>query len=124
MISRISKIRRRSRALLCTWNQNKRMDDETFQFMRDVLAAPSPVGLEASMTRGVLSQRFAEIAKPDWKEITFKGNAGIVWDTGNEDDVGLTVMIVGHADKIRMQVRSIDPTVLFLFLFLHSSLLF
>ena len=100
------------------------MDDETFQFMRDVLAAPSPVGLEASMTRGVLSQRFAEIAKPDWKEITFKGNAGIVWDTGNEDDVGLTVMIVGHADKIRMQVRSIDPTVLFLFLFLHSSLLF
>ena len=63
-----------------------------------------------SMTKGVLSERFAKVAKPNWKEISFKGNAGVVWDTGNEKDAELTVMIVGHADKIRMQVRSIDPT--------------
>eukprot|EP00938_MAST-03A_sp_MAST-3A-sp1_P002713 g2713.t1 len=62
------------------------------------------------MTKGVLSERFAKVAKPNWKEISFKGNAGVVWDTGNEKDAELTVMIVGHADKIRMQVRSIDPT--------------
>ena len=62
------------------------------------------------MTKGVLSERFAKVAKPDWKEISFKGNAGVVWDTGNDKDAELTVMIVGHADKIRMQVRSIDPT--------------
>ena len=87
------------------------MDEETFQFMRDVLAAPSPVGLEASMTRGVLSDRFKEISKPKWKEHTFKGNASTVWDTNpDQDGSNLTVMIVGHADKIRMQVRSVDAT--------------
>lgn len=36
----------------------------------------------------------------------FKGNASSVWDTGNESSE-LTVMIIGHADKIRMQVRSV-----------------
>ena len=35
-----------NRAFLSTWSHNG-MDDETFTFMRDVLAAPSPVGLEA-----------------------------------------------------------------------------
>lgn len=46
----------------------------------------------------------------------FKGNAGTVWDTQPVDSAGLpwdkseepqplTVMVCGHADKIRMQVR-------------------
>ena len=93
------------------------MDDATFQFMRDVIEAPSPIGLEASMTEGVLSPRFATFAPPQWKAHRFVGNAGLVWDTHPPlDDAGralskaktppLTVMIVGHSDKIRMQVRS------------------
>lgn len=36
------------------------------------------------------------------------GNAGLVVDTDPEDTSGkLTVMVCGHADKIRMQVRHI-----------------
>ena len=49
MISRIfgTSVRRScNRAFLSTWSHNG-MDDDTFDFMRDVLAAPSPVGLEA-----------------------------------------------------------------------------
>ena len=48
MISRIfgTSVRSGNRAFLSTWSHNG-MDDETFAFMRDVLAAPSPVGLEA-----------------------------------------------------------------------------
>jgi endoglucanase len=38
-----------------------------FEFMRDICAAPSPVGLEAAMTEGVLQKRFDEIALPSWK---------------------------------------------------------
>jgi len=83
------------------------MKDDTFDFMRRILAAPSPVGLEGAMTHGVLTERFHEIAPSDWKEIKFKGNASVVWDSDPEGKSPLTVMIVGHADKIRMQVRSI-----------------
>lgn len=94
----------------CPWNEP--MSDSQFTFMRDILAAPSPVGLEAAMTRGVLQQRFDEkIAQAGWGIHTFKGNAGVVWDSMPEAARGserpLTVMICGHADKIRMQVRSI-----------------
>ncbi len=48
MISRIfgTSVRNGNRAFLSTWSHNG-MDDDTFDFMRDVLAAPSPVGLEA-----------------------------------------------------------------------------
>ena len=38
----------------------------------------------------------------------FKGNASVVLDTMPEDDgSALKVMVIGHADKIRLQVRSI-----------------
>ena len=91
------------RLLPWDWKPGKVRDD-------DVNRLRSNVQHIHSMTKGVLSERFAKVAKPDWKEISFKGNAGVVWDTGNDKDAELTVMIVGHADKIRMQVRSIDPT--------------
>ena len=94
------------------------MPDDQFTFMRDVLAAPSPVGLEASMTRGVLEDRFNELKSKHqldtWGYRTFKGNAGVVWESNplpqqakDPSDQRLNVMVIGHADKIRMQVRSI-----------------
>ena len=87
------------------WNQP--MPEKQFQLMRDILAAPSPVGLEGAMTYGVLKPYMDGFALPDWKTHQFKGHAGIVMDThpGREDM--FTIMLVGHADKIRMQVRSI-----------------
>ena len=87
------------------WKES--MPDEQFEWMREIIGAPSPVGLEASMTYGVLAPKFEAFAPKSWKLHGFRGNAGIVLDTnpGNEDL--LTVMIIGHADKIRMQVRSI-----------------
>lgn len=83
------------------------MDEDTFQFMRDILAAPSPVGLEAAMTHGILAERYEEIAPDHWKMHRFTGNASTVWDSTGGKKAPLTVMIVGHADKIRMQVRSV-----------------
>jgi endoglucanase len=84
------------------------MSDKRFELMRQILDAPSPVGLEASMTRGVLEPYMNSYMPKDWKIHTFKGNAGIVLDTKPNDPEAFSVMVIGHADKIRMQVRSIS----------------
>ncbi|WP_134019160.1 M20/M25/M40 family metallo-hydrolase [Modicisalibacter xianhensis] len=83
------------------------MPDEQFDLMRRILAAPSPVGLEGAMTYGVLKPYFESFAPDDWHIHQFKGHAGIVLDSHPGRDDLLKVMIIGHADKIRMQVRSI-----------------
>lgn len=84
------------------------MSDDRFELMRKILDAPSPVGLEASMTRGVLEPYLKSFMPSDWKIHSFKGNAGIVLDSMPENDEAFSVMVIGHADKIRMQVRSIS----------------
>lgn len=84
------------------------MSSDRFDFMREILASPSPIGLEAAMTRGVLEPAMKQFMLPSWKVHTFKGNAGIVLDTAPGRDDLFSVMIIGHADKIRMQVRSVS----------------
>ena len=79
-----------------------------FDFMREVLAAPSPIGLEAAMSYGVLKPYFEKFMPKSWAIHQFKGNAGLVLDTHPGEDDRTSVMIIGHADKIRMQVRNID----------------
>ena len=71
------------------------------------------------MTQGVIAPYFEAFGARElgWTEHKFVGNAGTVWDTdaaaaaaepeGEGGGKKLTVMIVGHADKIRMQVRSV-----------------
>ena len=86
---------------------SKPFTDTQFEFMKQILAAPSPVGLEAAMSYGVLRPFFEKIAPSDWTLHQFKGNASLVLDTAPDDEEKLSVMLVGHADKIRMQVRSI-----------------
>ena len=83
------------------------MPDAQFQLMHDILAAPSPIGLEAAMTEGVLKPHFEGFAPAGWQVQNFKGHAGVVLDTHPGQDDLFTVMVIGHADKIRMQVRSI-----------------
>ncbi len=83
------------------------MPDAQFSLMRDILAAPSPVGLEAAMTYGVLKPQFERFAPDSWQLQQFKGNAGVVLDTHPGRDDMFKLMLIGHADKIRMQVRSI-----------------
>ncbi len=83
------------------------MPEEQFEFMRKILAAPSPVGLEGAMTYGVLKPFFEQISLEGWGVHQFQGNAGLVLDTHPGQDDMLTCMFIGHADKIRMQVRSI-----------------
>ncbi|MBB3189872.1 M20/M25/M40 family metallo-hydrolase [Halomonas cerina] len=83
------------------------MPEPQFDLMRRILAAPSPVGLEAAMTYGVLKPRFDSFAPSDWRLHQFKGHAGVVLDTHPGRDDLFKVMLIGHADKIRMQVRSI-----------------
>ncbi len=85
----------------------RRMPDEQFARMRDILAAPSPIGLEGAMTFGVLKPYFESFASQGWAVHQFQGHAGIVLDTHPGDDERFKAMVVGHADKIRMQVRHI-----------------
>jgi len=83
------------------------MESEQFERMKRILAAPSPVGHEGAMTFGVLKPMFERFMPKEWKIHQFKGHAGMVVDTHPGRDDMLKVMIVGHADKIRMQVRHI-----------------
>ena len=85
----------------------KPMPKKQFDFMREILAAPSPIGLEGAMTYGVIKPNFDRIKPKSWAVQQFKGNAGIVLDTHPGDDEKPSVMFIGHADKIRLQVRSI-----------------
>ncbi len=85
----------------------KSMPAKQFDFMKEILAAPSPIGLEAAMTYGILKPFFEDIKPKSWKIHQFKGNAGLVLDTHPGEDDRTSVMIIGHADKIRLQVRSI-----------------
>lgn len=84
------------------------MPAKQFEFMREILAAPSPIGLEGAMSYGVLKPFFEMIKPKSWAVRQFKGNASLVLDTHPGEDERTSVMIIGHADKIRMQVRSID----------------
>jgi endoglucanase len=86
---------------------NTPMPESQFDLMRRILDAPSPVGLEAAMTYGVLKPHFDTFAPEGWQMHQFKGHAGVVLDTHPGRDDMFKVMIIGHADKIRMQVRSI-----------------
>lgn len=83
------------------------MPDSQFQLMHDILAAPSPIGLEGAMSHGVIKPYFESFAPAGWAVQSFKGHAGVILDTHPGDDDRFKVMVIGHADKIRMQVRSI-----------------
>ncbi len=85
----------------------KSMPKGQFDLMKSILSAPSPIGMEGAMTHGVLEPYFKTFAPKKWKTHRFVGNAGVVFDSKPDDTDALTVMIIGHADKIRMQVRTI-----------------
>ncbi|MFP6904138.1 MAG: M20/M25/M40 family metallo-hydrolase [Verrucomicrobiota bacterium] len=85
----------------------KAMPARQFNFMQSILSAPSPIGLEGAMTLGVLKPFFEEIKLPGWDIHGFKGNASVVLDTHPGEDDRFSLMLIGHADKIRMQVRQI-----------------
>ncbi len=78
-----------------------------FERMREILTAPSPVGLEGAMTHGVLQPYVEGFMPSGWQVRRFRGNASIVVDTAPDRPDAFTVMVIGHADKIRLQVRSI-----------------
>ncbi len=83
------------------------MPAKQFDLMRDIIAAPSPVGLESAMTMGVIKPALDKVLPDNWGLHQFQGNAGVVWDSHPGRDDLFSVMIIGHADKIRMQVRKI-----------------
>lgn len=91
---------------LKVWQQT--MPQQQFDFMSKVLASPSPIGFEAAMSYGVIKPEFEAFMPEGWAIHQFKGNASLVFDSHPGRDDLVSVMIVGHADKIRMQVRKID----------------
>ncbi len=86
----------------------RKMTNAEFKRLTTLLECQSPVGFEAAMTHGFLAKEFATFAPKEWAVKTFKGNAGIIFDTRPADHKALSIMLVGHADKIRLQVRSIS----------------
>ena len=84
------------------------MPRKQFDFMQEILAAPSPIGLEAAMSYGVIKPAFEELKPDNWAIHQFKGNASLILDTDPENEDKVSVMVIGHADKIRMQVRHIS----------------
>ncbi|MDN3681239.1 M20/M25/M40 family metallo-hydrolase [Vibrio tapetis subsp. quintayensis] len=84
------------------------MPKAQFEFMSAVLASPSPIGFEAAMSYGVIKPEFESFMPEGWGVHQFKANASLVFDSHPGRDDLTSVMIVGHADKIRMQVRKID----------------
>lgn len=87
------------------WKES--MPEAQFDLMRRILGAPSPVGLEGAMTRGVLAPYFRTFMPDGWALHEYRGNAGLVLDTHPGRDDLFSVMLIGHADKIRLQVRSL-----------------
>ena len=83
------------------------MPDDQFGVMRDIISAPSPIGFESAMTLGVLKPYFDGFMPDSWAMHQYIGNAGIVWDSHPGEDERFSIMLVGHADKIRLQVRKI-----------------
>jgi len=88
------------------WHQT--MPASQFELMKKILAAPSPISFEAAMSYGVIKPEFESFMPASWGIHQFKANAGLVFDSHPGRDDLVSVMIVGHADKIRMQVRKID----------------
>ncbi len=87
------------------WTQP--MPETQFDLMQRIISAPSPVGLESAMTLGVLKPYFDSFMPSSWAMHQHTGNASVVWDSHPGEDDKFSVMIIGHADKIRMQVRNI-----------------
>jgi putative aminopeptidase FrvX len=84
------------------------MSDSRFALLKSIIEAPSPVGLEGAMTFGVIEPAMRKVAAGDWTFRRFLGSASLVVSTPARQPNGLSIMVVGHADKIRMQVRHID----------------
>jgi putative aminopeptidase FrvX len=87
------------------WQQP--MPEAQFSIMQEILAAPSPIGLEGAMTEGILRPFLEKCIPSSWRLHRFRGNAGLVVDTAPDREDAFSVMVIGHADKIRLQVRSI-----------------
>lgn len=81
--------------------------DRQFKLVQDLCGAPSPVGFEAAMIDDVILSEMREFMPDHWQVHRFVGNPGVVIDTAPDMLAALSVMVVGHADKIRLQVRSI-----------------
>lgn len=100
-----SKSRKKPAATPKPWTVS--MPDDQFERMRTILSAPSPIGMEAAMTTGCIEPMMKAFKPKAWAIHRFKGHAGLVLDTHPGDTRRPSVMFIGHADKIRMQVRSI-----------------
>ena len=87
------------------WTQP--MPESQFDLMKRIISAPSPIGLESAMTLGVLKPYFDSFMPSNWAMHQYTGNASVVWDSHPGDEEKFSVMIIGHADKIRLQVRNI-----------------
>ncbi|MCF6277074.1 MAG: peptidase M42 [Candidatus Magasanikbacteria bacterium] len=89
----------------------KKMSEEDFFLLQKIAEAPSPSNLEGALTYGVIHPIFKKLItenKKSWTIHSFIGNAGIVLKTERKKSNPLKIMLVGHSDKIRLQVKHIE----------------
>ena len=85
------------------------MPPEQYERMCRLISTPPPIGFEGAMVRAFLDE-MSQFAPATWHTHRFVGTAGVVVDTmPNAGDEVLSAMLIGHADKIRLHVRSIGP---------------
>lgn len=83
------------------------MSEADFEVLSNILYSPSPVNFEAAMTN-YISKETQKFGKDNWKYHKFNANAGLVIDTDpSAGSNKLSVMVMGHADKIRLQVKKV-----------------
>ncbi|MGQ0614536.1 MAG: peptidase M42 [Planctomycetaceae bacterium] len=83
------------------------MPDGQFALLRQIIGAPSPIGLEGAMTFGVIEPAVRAFLPAGWAIHKFRGSASLVVDSAPDARDAFSVMLIGHADKIRLQVRSV-----------------
>ena len=83
------------------------MPDDQFELMRRILAAPSPIGLESAMTFGVIQPHFESFMPGTWSRPPLPRQRRHRARLPPRRHERFSIMLVGHADKIRLQVRKI-----------------
>ena len=81
------------------------MNNERWKLLKNICSSPSAIGYEASMTFEIIENYLRKILPSNWIIHKFKGSASIVFEKPGQ---GQSCMLIGHADKVRMQVRFID----------------
>lgn len=83
------------------------LSNDQFSLLESLCNCPSAIGFEETMVESIIKPFMDALPYP-WTAHRFKGTPGIVFDSSPDAKPSLTIMLIAHMDKIRLQIRSID----------------